>query len=140
RLDSEIWFESDKLINEDLRFLAPTQVTERSDQRLIAVNEIRVDLYGTATRENRPLIIALEGIGDGIKMLEVGKIKLGRRQLAIALQPLQRSVGLADVTIRHGAQRPVERRTRIEPKRSIEKQESGVEVTSNSRARVCVNA
>src|SRR5262249_30351532 len=132
-LDGEVRLEREKLVDEELRFLAPTEMTERGDQWLVAVNETRISRHRGTTCKNRPLIIALEGIGDRIMMLEVGKIRLGRRQLAIALEPLQRSLGLADVAIGQGTQPPTKRRTGIKQKRPVEKCERPVEITSYSR-------
>jgi len=48
-LDGEVRFKQEKLANVRLRVLAPTEVAERSDQRLVSSYEIRGSLYRAAT-------------------------------------------------------------------------------------------
>src|SRR5262249_44487443 len=117
----------------------PPEMAERRDQRLVSIDEFRPGL-GNATTKNRCLlVVAFDQVGDCVRVVEQGWVRLYRSQVAVSLQPLQGNLWFADVAVGQCAERPNECQVGIQPQRSLEIMQCRVEVLVEERAYVAIN-
>src|ERR1700732_4030957 len=104
--DREIRLQRQQLVDIRLGFVAPSEVPERRNEWLVAVDEIGICFTGAPTHDYGPLIVTLEDVGDCIEMLEPRIVRIQRSKLAISLQSLEGNLWLADIRVSCSAQCP----------------------------------
>src|SRR5262249_50124692 len=112
---------------------------ERGNQRLIPGDELRRRLGAPSPDDHGTFVVSFERVGDGVEVFKPRIIRVEWRKLAVAFQALQRRLRFADVAISRGAQRPNERKARIEPQRALEIIESRIEIPVHDRANMGVD-
>src|ERR1044072_1777566 len=139
-LQREIRLERHQLVEIGLCLLAPSKMSERGEQRLVAVDEVGVGLHRAAPGLNGLLVIAEERVGDGVEGLDPEEIRMERSKLAVALELFQRLLGLADIAVGRRAERPDDREIGIETKRAVVIVQRGLEIAVGKGADMRVDA
>src|SRR5580704_14794651 len=127
-LDREMRLERQQLCDIGLGFVGASKMAQGGDEGLVARAELRLPFHGAAPQKRRLLVIAVEKVGDHVDAFKNARIGVVRRQVAVALQPLQGGGRFADITIGRGAEPPYERQVGIEAQRTIIITDGGVEV------------
>src|SRR5262249_7988158 len=105
-VDGKIGFERQKFVDVRSRLFASPEMTQRSDQRLVAVDEIRNASHDTPPDNDSALVIAFESVCDDVDIFVNAEIRIDRAEITMATEPPERLLGLANVAICCSAQRP----------------------------------
>src|SRR5262249_42187251 len=116
----EARLEAQQLVYIWLRLLAPAEMAERGDERLVAIDEFGERLDAAPADGCGTFVILGEKICDRIDDLEPGHVRVERRELAIMVQALQGRHRFADVTAGQAAQSPIEGQTGIDAQTAVE--------------------
>jgi hypothetical protein len=122
----EIRLERQQLVHVRLCFLAPSEMAERGDQRLVAVDEGRIVLGRAAADGDRFFVVAGERVRNHFNQLWPRVISAERHEITIVLELLQGGAGLAGIAMCQRTPLPCRRQARIDSLRSIEIIERGV--------------
>src|SRR6266566_2104477 len=95
-LDREVRLQAQQFLDIEPGLVALAQMPERRDERPVACDELRIGSGAAPPHDHGAFIVSLEGVGDRVEVLEPRRIRVERRKLAIAFEPLEGDLRLAD--------------------------------------------
>src|ERR1043166_3790208 len=111
--DREARLQAQQFLDVGPGLLAPAQVPERCDQRPVAGDELRVRPGAAPPNDHGAFVVALEGVSEGVEVLEPRGIGVERGKLLVTFQPLEGNFRLADVAEGGRAERPTKDRKSV---------------------------